>query len=118
MIHSELPDPFQIDSMFPYWREWDHASIFKGLTAPWEALDCLVDYLRKWGKDHLDEQFHPPKNAPFHCEGPVWIGPGTVIEPGAMIRGPVIIGSIVRSGIALMSGMGLSLDLIPLLGIA
>lgn len=93
MILPSLPEPFRMNAMFPFWKDWEHSQLFEDLSLPWEALNRLSDYLEAWQKDRRDERFHPPKSSAYHCEGPVWIGPGTHIEPGAMIRGPVIIGA-------------------------
>lgn len=66
-----------------------HAALFDGVTHAWEALPRIADYLRRELKPGLH-------NA---CDGVAWIGKdvfigeGTVVEDGAMIKGPAIIGS-------------------------
>lgn len=66
----------------------DHAAVFEGCTQAWEALKRIKDYL----DTHLQPALHN------RCEGEafvgknVFIGAGTVVEDGAMIRGPAIIG--------------------------
>ena len=70
-------------------RQTDHAALFEGCTHAWEVLLRL--------KDYIDTHVRPElKN---RCEGrayigdKVYIGPGTVVEDGVMIKGPAIIGS-------------------------
>ena len=66
----------------------EHATIFDGCTHAWEALARIKDYL----KTHLKPGLHN------RCDGDAWIGElvfigeGTVVEDGAMIKGPAIIG--------------------------
>jgi NDP-sugar pyrophosphorylase family protein len=65
----------------------DHAAIFAGTTYAWEALKLIGDYLAKAPRQH------PPKRFPGTSIGDnVFIGEGTVIEPGVLIKGPAIIG--------------------------
>src|SRR5580698_5978163 len=65
----------------------DHAAIFEGTTHAWEALKQIGDYLAKAPRQH------PPKRFPGASIGDnVFIGEGTVIEPGVLIKGPAIIG--------------------------
>jgi bifunctional UDP-N-acetylglucosamine pyrophosphorylase / glucosamine-1-phosphate N-acetyltransferase len=66
----------------------EHAALFEGCQFAWEALKRLEDYLAT----HLRPGLHN------HCDGvayigeKVYIGPGTVVEDGVMIKGPAIIG--------------------------
>lgn len=66
----------------------EHAAIFDGCEHAWEALPRIKDYI----KAHLTRQrLHTEEGAVFI--GPdVSIGEGTVVEFGAMIKGPAIIG--------------------------
>jgi NDP-sugar pyrophosphorylase family protein len=66
----------------------DHAAIFQGVTEAWEILPKLARY--------LEENLVPANlgeliGAPVIGER-VYIGAGTVIEPGAYIKGPAWIG--------------------------
>jgi UDP-N-acetylglucosamine diphosphorylase / glucose-1-phosphate thymidylyltransferase / UDP-N-acetylgalactosamine diphosphorylase / glucosamine-1-phosphate N-acetyltransferase / galactosamine-1-phosphate N-acetyltransferase len=69
-------------------QQTEHAKIFDGCRYAWEALKKIAPYL----KTHLKPGL---KNS---CEGrafiadDVFIGEGTVVEDGVMIKGPAIIG--------------------------
>lgn len=70
-------------------KQTDHAAIFHGVTHAWEILPRLANYL---------EQYLVPANlgrqlSGSHLGSQVFIGKGTVIEPGAFIKGPAWIGS-------------------------
>jgi NDP-sugar pyrophosphorylase family protein len=66
----------------------EHAALFDGCEYAWDALKRLTDYLQANLKPALRNR----------CEGEafigldVFIGEGTVVEDGAMIKGPAIIG--------------------------
>jgi NDP-sugar pyrophosphorylase family protein len=66
-----------------------HAAIFEGCAFAWEALKNLKAHLRANLKPGLHNK----------CQGVAYIGPdvfigeGTVVEDGVMIKGPAIIGS-------------------------
>ena len=66
----------------------EHAAIFDGCTYAWEALKKIESYLAANLKPALHNR----------CEGVafigknVFIGEGTVVEDGVMIKGPAIIG--------------------------
>jgi NDP-sugar pyrophosphorylase family protein len=65
----------------------DHPAIFEGTTYAWGALKQIGEYLAKAPRQH------PPKRFPGASIGDnVFIGEGTVIEPGVLIKGPAIIG--------------------------
>ncbi len=69
-------------------KQTDHAAIFDGVTQAWEILPKLVHYL---------EEKLVPGNSGKMIGNPVigervFIGEGTVIEPGAYIKGPAWIG--------------------------
>src|SRR5471032_2450137 len=69
-------------------KETEHAAIFDGVTQAWEILPLLTHYLAK----NLE-----PANFGRLIGNPVigervYIGEGTVIEPGAYIKGPAWIG--------------------------
>ena len=64
-----------------------HAALFDGCEYAWDGLRKLKEYL----KGNLRPALHNK------CEGTAWIGErvfvgeGTVVEDGAMIKGPAII---------------------------
>jgi NDP-sugar pyrophosphorylase family protein len=66
----------------------EHAALFEGVTQAWEALTKLPHY--------LESEIKPANHGkligqPFIGEK-VFIGEGTVVEPGAYIKGPAWIG--------------------------
>lgn len=67
-----------------------HAALFEGCEYVWQALDRIKEYLRVYplGKIESEEQ----KFAYLVNPGEIRIGKGTIIEPGAYIKGPCIIG--------------------------
>ena len=70
-------------------KQTDHAALFHGVTQAWEILMKIENYL----KEHLV----PANLARIHGNPvigkQVFIGRGTVVEPGAYIKGPAWIGS-------------------------
>ena len=69
-----------------------HRSLFAGTTFAWEVLPHLEAYIR----DQFATRLRPavPTMLPpgAFIAGDVFIGTETVVEPGAPIRGPTIIG--------------------------
>jgi len=67
-----------------------HAELFDGCTFVWEALSKIDAYLRKkeLGKIEVDV----PQGTFLINPESISIGKGTVLEPGAYIKGPCIIG--------------------------
>jgi NDP-sugar pyrophosphorylase family protein len=65
--------------------------LFASCSAPWEVLPRLHGFLESWTPpgdfEQIDEQ--------------VWVGPGTTVAAGAVIRGPAVIGRNceLRSGV-------------------
>ena len=66
----------------------EHASLFDSLGQPWEVRPRIGGYLR----DTLEPRQLGQAHSQSVIEGDVFIGEGTVIEAGALIRGPVWIG--------------------------
>src|ERR1700719_6953 len=65
----------------------EHAAIFADCKFAWDALKKIEAYLAQAPKQS------PPKRFPGASIGEkVFIGEGTVVENGAMIKGPAIIG--------------------------
>ena len=84
------------------------ASFFRGEAAPWEWLGQIERALASWQfqpgrRAGIPPGVHIEGEAYFHATvkfppyativGPVWIGPDTVIRPGAVIRNHVIVGA-------------------------
>lgn len=65
-----------------------HASLFNGTVNAWDPISRLGEYLAK----HLKPANHGRMNGAPWIGPDVFIGEGTVIEPGAMIKGPAWIG--------------------------
>ncbi|MBI2742379.1 MAG: UDP-N-acetylglucosamine diphosphorylase [Chlamydiales bacterium] len=78
--------------------QFAHASLFEECNYPWEALIHLSTYVKinTSGKIEIDI----PQGVFLVNPESISIGPGTVIEPGAYIQGPCIIGArcIIRHG--------------------
>jgi len=66
----------------------EHAAVFDGCTHAWEALKRIPDYLHT----HLQPALHNRCDGVAFIDDNVFIGEGTVVEDGAMIKGPTIIG--------------------------
>jgi NDP-sugar pyrophosphorylase family protein len=65
----------------------EHAAIFDGCEFAWDALKKIEPYLVSMPRQN------PPKRFPGASIGDkVFIGEGTVVEPGVLIKGPAIIG--------------------------
>jgi UDP-N-acetylglucosamine diphosphorylase / glucose-1-phosphate thymidylyltransferase / UDP-N-acetylgalactosamine diphosphorylase / glucosamine-1-phosphate N-acetyltransferase / galactosamine-1-phosphate N-acetyltransferase len=80
---------YHVEDLFDL-AQTEHATLFGDLKWPWEALKRLAAY--------IDANVRPVINnadvsALAHIGPRVFIGEGTVVEPGAMILGPAIIGS-------------------------
>lgn len=71
-------------------KMYEHKDLFKNLEYPWEALELLESYLleQKLGKIEIDIAPGVFLIDPHQIS----IGSGTIIEPGAYIQGPCIIG--------------------------
>jgi NDP-sugar pyrophosphorylase family protein len=69
--------------------KFEHAGLFEGTEYVWEALSRLEKYV----EEHLEPAVHGKVMEGAVVEGPVFIGPDSVVEPGALVRGPTIIGA-------------------------
>ncbi len=67
----------------------DHRALFENITNVWEALRQIPQYLQFRLKPGIHGRLI---GKPF-VSAAVYIGPGTVIEQGAMIKGPAWIGA-------------------------
>lgn len=77
---------------------FEHAALFEDIRFPWEALTRMNSYFDGFALGNIAGEVSP--NAFLVKPELIYIGPGTVVEPGAYIQGPCIIGSncIVRHG--------------------
>src|SRR6266536_3061830 len=66
----------------------EHAAVFAGCEYPWEALRQLAAYLAA----NLRPALHNRCEGVAYIGERVFIGQGTLVEDGAMIKGPAIIG--------------------------
>jgi len=69
-------------------RQTGHAALFDGCEHAWDALKKLADYL----KANLRPGLHNRCEGRAYIDDQVYIGEGTVVEDGAMIKGPTIVG--------------------------
>lgn len=85
-------------SQFFNLEEYSHVSLFEECQYPWQALEQLKNYLTssKLGIIEIDV----PSTVYLVRPELISIGIGTVIEPGAYIEGPCIIGKncVIRHG--------------------
>ncbi len=87
-----------------------HADLFAGLSFVWQALDRIAPYLDQTiaGRgQQIAGIVHP---GAYLGPGDIIIGPGSVVEPGAYIAGPTIIGANceIRHGAYIRGGVILS----------
>ncbi len=94
---------FSPDSLLDLDRT-EHSVIFENTTHAWEALAKISTYLQFRLKPGI---YGKLIGKPF-ISGAVYIGPGTVIEHGAMIKGPAWIGEgcEIRNGAYIRENVG------------
>jgi NDP-sugar pyrophosphorylase family protein len=68
-------------------KQTDHAAIFHDVTHAWEVLPKLAAYLEQVSPANFGQVIGDPE-----IGEQVYIGPDTIIEPGAYIKGPAWIG--------------------------
>jgi NDP-sugar pyrophosphorylase family protein len=66
----------------------EHATIFGGGIYAWDALKRIKDYIQ----GHLKPELKNRCDGTAYIGEQVYIGEGTVVEDGVMIKGPAIIG--------------------------
>lgn len=83
-------------------NEFEHSEIFHNCKYPWEAIPLIGQYILKYSITNKKKTLSKfiLKNAFLDNDENIFIGEGTVVEPGAFIQGPAIIGKNcqVRSG--------------------
>ncbi|MDP3997991.1 MAG: DapH/DapD/GlmU-related protein [bacterium] len=73
-----------------------HREIFSGCQSVWDAIPKIEQYILRLFKEGKVKS---------NCGEDVFLGEGTVVEPGAYIEGPAIIGKNCRIGhVALLRG--------------
>lgn len=77
---------------------YKHAELFEGCSFVWEPLLHIKDYLQKQKLGQIEVRV--PENVYLINPEEISIGAGTVLEPGAYIKGPCILGKncVVRHG--------------------
>jgi len=82
-------ESLKIQSFFDL-TEIEHVDLFKAFQFPWEILAAIGDYLNNLplGQIHVEI----PEGACLQSPELISIGEGSIVEPGAYIRGPCIIG--------------------------
>ena len=84
-----MPMTYHVDDLFDL-SQTTHGALFEGVQYPWDALNRLAGYLTQNLKPGTaGAEVH----AAAHVGPQVFIGAGTIVEPGAMIIGPAIIGA-------------------------
>jgi len=86
----ERPQPMttKIADLFDL-EEFRFKDVFSGIEAPWEALSSIGSYIASAGTPRILGKVSPGA----WLEGDmISIGAGSVVEPGAMIIGPALIG--------------------------
>lgn len=78
---------FKPDELFDL-SQTEHAAIFEDCEHAWQALGRIDAYL----KNHLHPGLHNQCHGVAWVGDQVFIGEGTVLEDGVMIKGPAIIG--------------------------
>ncbi len=89
--------PYSPDTLFDL-SLYAHARLFRDIIYPWEALSFLEEYLRETVTGN--QRGSISSKAFIQDEETVDIGFGTIVEPGAYIKGPCIIGNhcVIRHG--------------------
>jgi NDP-sugar pyrophosphorylase family protein len=67
-----------------------HKTLFLGCEYPWQALDKIASYLQSYCLGTILGDVHP--SAFLVDPETIFIGEGTIVEPGAYIKGPCVIG--------------------------
>ncbi len=77
-------------TVFFSWGVFGIPALFEGCLYPWEALGRLPAYLKSLGLGKIESEIVPG----VYLSHPelISIGSGTVIEPGAYLQGPCVIG--------------------------
>lgn len=71
--------------------QYEHQELFKNCSLVWNALDNIADYLKNYPLGL--HQGSVSERAYLVNPDQIFIGEGAVIEPGAYVKGPCIIGN-------------------------
>jgi len=71
-------------------ENFEHRSLFEGVEYPWEVLPKVRGYLQEQTLGKIDAEV--PDGAWLVNPELISIGEGTLVEPGAYIKGPCVIG--------------------------
>ena len=84
--------------VFFHLDDYIHRALFAKITYVWEALNDLERYLKQLSLGKIETEI--PAGAILVNPEQISIGKGSVIEPGAYIKGPCVIGErcAVRQG--------------------
>lgn len=88
-VHKDLIDILHHDTYFDL-NHYKHKKLFADCTYVWEALTQIDDYLKQQTLGNIEAAI--PEGVFLENPHLISISRGTVIEPGAFIRGPCIIG--------------------------
>lgn len=69
---------------------FEHASLFKNQTYVWSVINCIKNYLDSFNLGNIDCEI--PEGCFLVDSHLISIGKGSIIEPGAYIKGPCILG--------------------------
>ena len=72
------------------WEEYEHTPLFSKCYYPWEAFLYLQDYIKSLNLEPIKQHLFP--DAYFIHPELIFVGKGTVIEPGSYIQGPCVLG--------------------------
>lgn len=77
---------------------YSHSLLFQGINEIWEILPRINSYLKSQPLGKIDGEVSP--HAYLIDPSTISIGKGTIVEPGAYIKGPCIIGEncVIRHG--------------------
>lgn len=89
---QDFSDKFSSTDLFDL-STFAHKSIFSTSNYAWDALKELEDYIHQWITDNKVANLGSvSKGAYLKNPSAIFIGEGSVIEPGAYVAGPTIIG--------------------------
>ncbi len=86
---SATTDQFAVEAYLDL-TSWKHRKLFEGVLNVWEALKAIKPYLDSCELGEI--ACSVPNGVTIENRELVSIGEGSVIEPGAYIRGPLILG--------------------------
>jgi UDP-N-acetylglucosamine diphosphorylase / glucose-1-phosphate thymidylyltransferase / UDP-N-acetylgalactosamine diphosphorylase / glucosamine-1-phosphate N-acetyltransferase / galactosamine-1-phosphate N-acetyltransferase len=98
---KEMPTHFELFDLVHY----SHKKLFDNITNTWDVLDKLTDYFNHFTLGSI--QGTVSSRAYLINPDQISIGIGSIVEPGAYIKGPCIIGNYctVRHGAYIRGGV-------------